>query len=199
MTRGTTGIRTPGRRVTCNPQPWVRYLNHSAIASQHWPMWWEFTGYRWISRTKGPVTRNMFPFDDVIMALIDYSASLDYKLIMLLCTYVPNKNKYLMQIISLRCVYSGNTWVIIDNETHESGVTKCTTGEAWSAFSWHHSSVSLSMNTQPCVPAFITHANLKYKKYIHLCNLKYVWFHLKVGNQFAVCIKWIDETWWNIQ
>ena len=25
--------------------------------------------------------------------------------------------------------------------THESGVTKCTTGEAWSAFSWHHSSV----------------------------------------------------------
>ena len=33
MTRGSTGIRTPGRRVTCNPQPWVRYLNDSAIAS----------------------------------------------------------------------------------------------------------------------------------------------------------------------
>ena len=31
--------------------------------------------------------------------------------------------------------------VFIDNETHETGVTKCTTGEAWSAFSWHHSSV----------------------------------------------------------
>ena len=31
--------------------------------------------------------------------------------------------------------------VFIDNGTHESGVTKCTTGEAWSAFSWHHSSV----------------------------------------------------------
>ena len=31
--------------------------------------------------------------------------------------------------------------VFIDNETHGSGVTKCTTGEAWSAFSWHHSSV----------------------------------------------------------
>ena len=29
--------------------------------------------------------------------------------------------------------------VFIDNETHESGVTKCTTGEAWNAFSWHHS------------------------------------------------------------
>ena len=31
--------------------------------------------------------------------------------------------------------------VFIDNETHESGVTKCTTGESWGAFSWHHSSV----------------------------------------------------------
>ena len=31
--------------------------------------------------------------------------------------------------------------VFIDNETHESGVIKCTTGEAWSAFNWHHSSV----------------------------------------------------------
>ena len=26
------------------------------------------------------------------------------------------------------------------------------------------------MNTQPSVPAFITHANLKCKKYIHLCD-----------------------------
>ena len=33
--------------------------------------------------------------------------------------------------------------VFIDNETHESGVTKCTPGEAWSAFSWHHSSVTV--------------------------------------------------------
>ena len=31
--------------------------------------------------------------------------------------------------------------VFIDNETHEIGVTKWTTGEAWSACSWHHSSV----------------------------------------------------------
>ena len=31
--------------------------------------------------------------------------------------------------------------VFIDNETHESGVTKCTAGEAWSSFSWHHSSM----------------------------------------------------------
>ena len=41
------------------------------------------------------------------------------------------------------------------------------------------------MNTQPSVPAFITHANLKCKKYIHLCDEICVWFHLKVGNQFC--------------
>ena len=28
----------------------------------------------------------------------------------------------------------------------------------------------MSMNTQPSVPAFITHVNLKCKKYIHLCE-----------------------------
>ena len=36
------------------------------------------------------------------------------------------------------------------------------------------------MNTQPSVPAFITHANLKCKKYIHLCDEICVWFQLKV-------------------
>ena len=41
------------------------------------------------------------------------------------------------------------------------------------------------MNTQPSVPAFITHANLKCKKYIHLCDEICVWFHLKVGNSFC--------------
>ena len=42
-----------------------------------------------------------------------------------------------------QCVFIVGTLgcVFIDNETHESGVTKCTTGEAWSAFSWQHSSV----------------------------------------------------------
>ena len=73
--------------------------------------------------------------------------------------------------------------VFIDNETHESGVTKCTTGEAWSAFSWHHSS------------AFITHANLKWKKHIHLCDEICVWFHLKVGNLFCSLYQ-VD--WWNL-
>ena len=36
--------------------------------------------------------------------------------------------------------------------------------------------------TQPSVPAFITHAYLKCKKYIHLCDEICVSFHLKVGN-----------------
>ena len=73
--------------------------------------------------------------------------------------------------------------VFIDNETHESGVTKCTTGEAWSAFSWHHSSVFHCQWThKPSVPVFITHANLKCKRYIHLCDEICVWFHLKLGN-----------------
>ena len=32
-----------------------------------WPLCREFTGDRWIPRTKRPVTRKLFPFDDVIM------------------------------------------------------------------------------------------------------------------------------------
>ena len=40
------------------------------------------------------------------------------------------------------------------------------------------------MNTQSIVPAFITQANLKCKKYIHLCDKICVWFHVKIGNSF---------------
>ena len=47
--------------------------------------------------------------------------------------------------------------VFIDNETHESGVTKCTTGEAWSAFSWHHSSVFHCQWTHNQVFLFLSH------------------------------------------
>ena len=36
-------------------------------APLHWPLWWESTGGPVDSRHKGPVTRKMFPFDDVIM------------------------------------------------------------------------------------------------------------------------------------
>ena len=51
------------------------------------------------------------------------------------------------------------------------------------------------MNTQPSVPAFITHANLKCKKYIHLCDEICVWFHLKVGNWFC---SFYQVDWWNL-
>ena len=33
------------------------------------------------------------------------------------------------------CIVGTLGCVFIDNETHETDVTKCTTGEAWSAFS----------------------------------------------------------------
>ena len=51
------------------------------------------------------------------------------------------------------------------------------------------------MNTQPSVPAFITHANLKCKKYIHLYDEICVWFHLKVGNLFC---SFYQADWWNL-
>ena len=44
-------------------------------------------------------------------------------------------------LYTVHCIAGTLGCVFIDNETHKSGVTKCTTGEAWSAFSWHHSSV----------------------------------------------------------
>ena len=37
-------------------------------ATRHWPLCGEFTGSQWISHTKGPITRKMFQFDDVIMS-----------------------------------------------------------------------------------------------------------------------------------
>ena len=55
--------------------------------------------------------------------------------------------------------------------------------------------VSLSMNTQPSVPAFIIHANLKCKKYIHLCDEICICFHFKVGNK---CCGLCHVDWWNL-
>ena len=50
------------------------------------------------------------------------------------------------------------------------------------------------MNTQPSVPAFITHANLNAKS-IFIYMMKYVsGFIWKLEINFAVFIKWIDET-----
>ena len=88
--------------------------------------------------------------------------------------------------------------VFIDNETHESGVTKCTTGEAWSAFSWHHSSVFHCQWTHNQVFLLLSHMIIWNAKSIFIYVMKYVsGFNWKLGINFAVCIKWIDETWWN--
>ena len=103
--------------------------------------------------------------------------------------------------------YHQNVWitiagtlgcVFIDNETHESGVTKCTTGEAWSAFSWHHSSVFHCQWTHNQVFLLLSHILIWNAKSILINVMKYVSrFIWKLGINFAVCIKWIDETWWN--
>ena len=42
------------------------HVEENIKAPRRWPLCGEFTGHRWIPH-KGPVTRKMFPFDDVIM------------------------------------------------------------------------------------------------------------------------------------
>ena len=64
--------------------------------------------------------------------------------------------------------------VFIDNETHSSGVTKCTTGEAWSAFSWHHSSVFHCQWTYNQVFLLLSHMQIKNAKSIFIYVVKYV-------------------------
>ena len=97
------------------------------------------------------------------------------------------------------CIIAGTLGcVFIDNETHESGVTKCTTGEAWSAFSWHHSSVFRCQWTHNQVFLLLSHMLISNAKSIFIYVMKYVsGFIWKLGINFAVCITWIDETWWN--
>ena len=88
--------------------------------------------------------------------------------------------------------------VFIDNETHESGVTKCTTGEAWSAFSWHHSSVFNCQWTHNQVFLLLSHMLIWNAKSIFIYVKKYVsGFIWKLGINFAVFTKWIGETWLN--
>ena len=49
-------------------QPFIQaQIKENIKAPRHWPLYGEFIGDRWIPRTKRPVTRKMFPFDDVIM------------------------------------------------------------------------------------------------------------------------------------
>ena len=49
-------------------QPFIQtQIKENIKLPRHWPLCGKLTGDRWIPRTKGPVTRKMFPFDDVIL------------------------------------------------------------------------------------------------------------------------------------
>ena len=51
-------------------QPFIRaQIKENIDAPRYWPSLGEFTVHRWIPRPKGPVTREMFPFDEVNMLL----------------------------------------------------------------------------------------------------------------------------------
>ena len=135
--------------------------------------------------------------------------------IFLIYLQINSCTKYPVQLFELWCGIQWSRWncyilfnhisivgtlgcVFIDNETHESGVTKCTTGEAWSAFSWHHSSVFHCQWTHNQVFLLLSHMLIWNAKSIFICVMKYVsGFIWKLRINFAVCIKWIDETWWN--
>ena len=88
--------------------------------------------------------------------------------------------------------------VFIDNEAHESGVTACTTGEAWSTFSWNHSSVFHCQWTHNQVFLLLSHMLIKNATSIPIYVMKYVsGFIWKLEINFTVYIKWIDWTWWH--
>ena len=73
------------------------------------------TWVRWSTRPTVTVLRHVRP--SVRPYIIDIDIGLQH---------IPIE--YMITAGTLGCVF-------IDNETHSSGVTKCTTGEAWSAFS----------------------------------------------------------------
>ena len=58
-------LKLPASRLFT--QPFIQAQIKKPIKAQHhWPLWGEFTGWPVNSPHEGPVTRKMFPFDDVI-------------------------------------------------------------------------------------------------------------------------------------
>ena len=58
--------KSPALRVFT--QPFIQsQIKGNVKAPRHWPLWGEFTGDRWIPRTKGQWRGKIFPFDDVIV------------------------------------------------------------------------------------------------------------------------------------
>ena len=79
-------------------QPFVQaQIKENIKFPRHWPLWGESTGRRPVDPPrKGPVTRNMFPFDDVIMphaldylftSLVSYK-SLQRNTLLMLSTFI---------------------------------------------------------------------------------------------------------------
>ena len=60
-------LKSPATRLFTPP---FIQIKENIKALRHWPLCGEFTGDRWIPLHKGPVTRKMFPFDDVIMEIM---------------------------------------------------------------------------------------------------------------------------------
>ena len=143
------------------------------------------SGHRWIPVTKGS-------FYAVFIVSLTKQQTLELPVIWDAMTTMWR------HCTAIVCIAGTLGCVFIDNETHESGVTKCTTGEAWSAFSWHHSSVFHCQWTHNQVFLLLSHMLIWNAKSIFIYVMKYesgfIW---KLGINFAVCIKWIDETWWN--
>ena len=53
-------------------QPFIQaQIKENIKALRQWPLWGEFTGDRWIPRTKGLLRGKKFPFDDVTMRLVN--------------------------------------------------------------------------------------------------------------------------------
>ena len=134
--------------INPSPEPMLMYC-YSMMTSSNGnifrvtgPLCGEFTGPRWIPRAKRPVTRSFDVFFTPINGWVNNREAGDLRRYRARYDPIINFLKGRPPRFSLNVHIAGTLGCLfIDNETHESGVTKCTTGEAWSAFSWHHSSV----------------------------------------------------------
>ena len=60
------GVSNLGVSFVCSAVFFFRQIKCNTKAPCQWSLWGESTGDRWIPLIKGPVTRKMFPFDNVI-------------------------------------------------------------------------------------------------------------------------------------
>ena len=62
-------LKSPALRLFT--QPFIQaQIKENIKATRHCPLCGEFTGDLWIPPDKGPITRKMFPFDDIIKCLM---------------------------------------------------------------------------------------------------------------------------------